>query len=346
MSDIALYRKYRPQQFKDVVGQEHIVSVLEGALSGGTTAHAYLFVGSRGTGKTSVARILARALGCESEDLTEIDAASNRGVDDVRALRDGVSTLPFRSPVKVYLIDEVHMLTREAFNALLKTLEEPPAHVVFILATTDFHKVPETIISRCEVHTFRRPSDETLSAVVKKIAKTEGLALTTEAAEFIALLGDGSFRDTLGVLQKVMSFSHDIQITPDEISQVTGAPTLEIVRGLTMSILDTKLDEALGLIRQAVRDNKDIKVLLKMLLRQIRLIMLLSYAPSLAAKMTEHVSVSEKTFLDTAKGHPKAPELPGVLRELLEAYELTTFAAVPELPLELSLIKLLANKNS
>ncbi len=183
-----------------------------------------------------------------------------------------------------------------------------------------------------------RPSRELL----RKSLKLKGLLLTLKRQ---SLLGDGSFRDTLGVLQKVMSFSKDAEITPDEISQVTGAPTLELVRELTTAILDTNLEGALSVIRQAVADNKDTKILLKMLLRQIRLVMLLSYAPSLAAKLTEHASSSEKAFLETAKTHPRAQELPGVLRELLEAYELTTFAAVPELPLELSLIKLLANKN-
>ncbi len=173
----ALYRKYRPQSFKEVLGQEAVISVLTAAVKSGKTAHAYLFTGSRGTGKTSVARILAAALGCQPADLVEIDAASNRGIGEIRELQEGVRTLPFMSPVKVYVIDEVHMLTKEAFNALLKTLEEPPAHAVFILATTELNKVPETILSRCEVHHFKAPSVEILDKALTQIAKSENLKL-------------------------------------------------------------------------------------------------------------------------------------------------------------------------
>jgi len=344
MSDLTLYRKYRPQKFKDVVGQEHIVSVLEGGLEQGKTAHAYLFVGSRGTGKTSVARILARELGCEDEDIVEMDGASNRGVDDARNLREGVSTLPFRSPVKVYIIDEVHMLTKEAFNTLLKTLEEPPAHVVFILATTDFHKVLPTIVSRCEVHTFRRPSDEVLSEVVKKIAKKEGYEIDKEGASFIALLGDGSFRDTLGHLQKVMSFSKDKNISTKEISTITGAPDLQTIRAILSAILAKNLADALAIVQELSENNRDLKIFVKLLLREIRLVMLLSFAPELGKKLLADVSKSESDFLTEAKNHTNARFLPAVLRDLLEAYELSTYSAVPELPLELALIKLLGNK--
>src|SRR3989344_6343971 len=145
-----LYRKYRPQKFADVIGQEHIVKVLEGAVALGNISHAYLFSGTRGTGKTSMARILSRAIGTSANDLVEMDAASNRGIDDIRDIRESVNTLPFESKYKVYIIDEVHMLTRDAWNAFLKTLEEPPAHVVFIMATTEIEKVPETVVSRCQ----------------------------------------------------------------------------------------------------------------------------------------------------------------------------------------------------
>src|SRR3989344_9526545 len=159
---LALYRKYRPREWGEVVGQEHIVEALKGALALGRVSHAYLFAGARGTGKTSVARILARALKTADIDLHEIDAASNRKIEDARELREAVLSLPFASPYKVYILDEVHMLTKEAFNALLKTLEEPPKHVVFILATTEIDKLPETIVSRCEIHSFRTPNQKTL----------------------------------------------------------------------------------------------------------------------------------------------------------------------------------------
>ena len=162
-----LYRKYRPQNFEEVLGQDHIVSVLKNAVKTGRVSHAYLFSGSRGTGKTSLARILAKEAGCSDVDLIEIDAASSRGIDEIRALREAVRFSPMQGQVKVYIIDEVHMLTKEAFNALLKTLEEPPAHAIFILATTELDKVPETIISRCQNFSFRKISEEVLKKALR-----------------------------------------------------------------------------------------------------------------------------------------------------------------------------------
>ena len=162
MSTMVMYRRYRPTTFKDVVGQDHVVEALERSIKNKTIGHAYLFAGGRGTGKTSVARIFASEIGCTEKDLYEMDAASNRGIDDVRAIRDAVSTMPFESPYKVYIIDEAHMLTKEAFNALLKTLEEPPPHAVFILATTEAEKIPETVVSRCQTFNFKKPTQKIL----------------------------------------------------------------------------------------------------------------------------------------------------------------------------------------
>src|SRR3989304_4219041 len=170
-----LYRKYRPQKFSDIIGQNHIVRVLEGAIKLGNISHAYLFSGPRGTGKTSVARILSREIGTSSNDLVEMDAASNRGIDDVREIRESVNTLPFESRYKVYIIDEVHMLTRDAWNAFLKTLEEPPRHVVFVLATTELEKVPETVISRCQTFSFKQPNQATLKDFALSVAEKEGV---------------------------------------------------------------------------------------------------------------------------------------------------------------------------
>ena len=183
MQHLALYRKYRPAKFSEIVGQEAVVTALKGALKDGKISHAYLFAGSRGTGKTSIARIFARELGTTDKDTYEIDAASNRGIDDIRALRDAVQTLPFDSKYKIYILDEVHMLSKDAFNALLKTLEEPPAHVIFILATTEMQKLPETVISRCQVFEFKRPSVEILRKVISTAAKSEKITLDESSAE-------------------------------------------------------------------------------------------------------------------------------------------------------------------
>ena len=236
MNELALYRKYRPGEFKEVLGQDHIVKVLEVSVKKASVSHAYLFVGSRGTGKTSVARIFAKEIGVSANDLYEIDAASNRGIDDIRELREGVRVLPFGSKYKVYLIDEVHMLSRDAWGALLKTLEEPPKHVIFILATTELHKVPETIISRCQVFTFKKPGGAILRKRILSIAQAEGYELESTAAELIAILGDGSFRDAEGILQKVLNFSKSKKIKLAEVEEITGAPQASLVDDYILAI--------------------------------------------------------------------------------------------------------------
>jgi DNA polymerase-3 subunit gamma/tau len=202
---IALYRKYRPQEFSDVVGQEHVVTLLQSTISQKKVSHAYLFCGGRGTGKTTVARIFARDIGCNPEDIIEIDAASNRGIDEIRELREAVRTAPFSSPYKVYIIDEAHMLTKEAANALLKTLEEPPSHVIFILATTDPDKLPATIVSRCQKLVFIQPDIETLSKRLLYVAEGEGKDMSEETARLVATHGKGSYRDALSVLEQVFA---------------------------------------------------------------------------------------------------------------------------------------------
>ena len=227
----ALYRKYRPQTFSDVVGQEHITETLKNELSSGKTVHAYLFTGTRGTGKTSCAKILARAVNClepidgdpclrceacrlveagENTDIVEIDAASNNGVDSIRELRDLISFTPANSKYRVFIIDEVHMLSIGAFNALLKTLEEPPAHVIFILATTEVHKLPSTILSRCQRFDFRRIDTIKICERIQFIAKNEGLTVTDGAATLIASVADGGMRDALSVLDLCASASKNI----------------------------------------------------------------------------------------------------------------------------------------
>lgn len=205
----ALYRKYRPGQWSEVIGQDHIVQSLQAEVakvSGGARPHhAYLFAGTRGTGKTTIARIFAAEIGTAPEDIYEIDAASNTSVEDIRVLTEGVHALPLMSAYKVYILDEVHMLSKSAFNAFLKTLEEPPKHVIFILATTELHKIPETIISRCQVFHFNTPAHDTLSRVIAHVAKKEGIALSPQAAQLVATVARGSFRDALSALQGVVA---------------------------------------------------------------------------------------------------------------------------------------------
>lgn len=267
MSDFALYRKHRPSTFAEVIGQEHITSSLTHALDKGIISHAYLFTGPRGTGKTTVARLLARAINCEGKtpkpcnkceiceatinsnlDIIEIDAASNRGIDDARELRDKVNLVPTRAKYKVYIIDEVHMLTKEAFNALLKTLEEPPAHAVFIMATTEAHKIPATIISRTQRFSFHSIADDNLEKQLIAIAEKEKLELEPAAAHTLAVASQGGFRDAISMLDQARGGGH--KISNDRVLSILGWSELgkldqlidNVLKGDSSSVLKT-LDE-------------------------------------------------------------------------------------------------------
>lgn len=341
MSEV-LYRKYRPQTFADVVGQDQVVKTLSAQIALGTIGHAYLFAGSRGTGKTSIARILARELGTSAHDLYEIDAASNTSVDDIRELNESVHTLPFDSKYKIYILDEVHMLSKSASNALLKTLEEPPAHVIFILATTETHKILETILSRCQVYTFKTPNQEVLKTAVKHVAKKEGYTLTDSSADLIALLGDGSFRDSYGVLQKVLSSSKDKKITEDEVLLVTGAPQTALVNELVEGIVYKKLPEALGAVKKITDHNVDMLVLLKLLLAKIRAILLVRFGNSEFVK--DSLSEEDVVWAEKLAKDKEVEVTSTTVVALLDAYTATSKAYISSLPLELALIHLIEEK--
>ena len=341
----ALYRKYRPGSFQDVLGQDHIVSALKGALLQDQLAHAYLFAGPRGTGKTSIARILAREAGSSDNDTHEIDAASNTGVENIRDLREEVRNLPFESKIKTYIIDEVHMLSRGAFNALLKTLEEPPAHVVFILATTELHKVPETIISRCQTFVFRKPSQEVLHKMITRVAKEEGVGIDKEATQMIALLGDGSFRDTHGMIQRAMSIGGG-EITGEKLSTVLGAPRAVLLHKFLHAIVAKDASAALGAIQEARREHMDMKVFVTLALRLVRLALLSRLAPKDAEAMLQESAQEEQKFVAELGAKAEPTVLAGILREFLSAYSQIDTAAFPELPLELALVKIVGHTGS
>lgn len=341
MPEFVLYRKYRPKSFKEVLGQEHIIKTLGGAIAHDRLSHAYLFAGPRGTGKTSIARILAGELGTSASDLYELDAASNGGVDEIREICDGARTLPFASKKKVYIIDEVHMLSKGAFNALLKTLEEPPAHVVFILATTELNKIPDTVISRCQLFYFKKPSHNILREMVGRVAKKEGFQIDDGAADLIALLGDGSFRDTHGILQKIISASSGQNVTLQEVEDITGAPRISAVQGMIKNILDKNISASMALLRKVSKDNMDNRMFIKMIIHNLRLILLLKFAPEIKADILGELSENEAKFLVESGNHKNVVAMPGVLRELLTAYEETRWSYIGELPLELALIKIL-----
>ncbi|HWB34111.1 MAG TPA: DNA polymerase III subunit gamma/tau [Candidatus Paceibacterota bacterium] len=337
---MALYRAYRPADFKDVRGQEEVVSVLEAAVKKGEIAHAYLFAGGRGTGKTSMARILARAVGTVDEDIYEMDAASNRGIDEIRELREGVSTLPFSSRYKFYIIDEAHALTKDAWGAFLKTLEEPPAHAVFVLATTELERVPETIRSRCQVFQFKKPSHEILKKLVLDVAKKEGVSLAPAGAELIALMGDGSFRDTLGVLQKALTVSEGEKLGEEEIARVVGAPAAGMVNDFLVGAAQNKTEAALAAFHAAIAGGAEARVFIMLALAKARGVLLLRYAPKLKAELIDQFGEDDLALMERLAG-AEGKEINSLfLSELITALIETPRAPIPELPLELALYRL------
>ncbi len=342
MSEVTLYRKYRPQAFIDVIGQESVVKALEGAIKGDSVAHAYLFSGSRGTGKTSIARIFAREIGASNNDTFEIDAASNRGVDDIRALRDAVHTLPFDSKYKVYIIDEVHMLTKEAFNALLKTLEEPPKHVIFILATTEEEKLPETIVSRCQSFRFKKPSHAALQKHVEDVAKKENFKLEPASSDLIALLGDGSFRDALGTLQKVITSSADKKITPEEVEQVLGAPSARTVNDFISAITERNFAKGASALAKA-SEVGDMKIFLDLVVRKVRFVLLLRFAPAMKDEVKGNCSEEDFAFLEKLAKEAIKTLASKELMSLLTAYADLRTSSIPTLPLELALLRVIGH---
>ena len=270
----ALYRKYRPQTFADIVGQNHIVSVLKNAIDKDQISHAYLFYGSRGTGKTSIAKIFANEVNGNKEyqkenvDIIEIDAASNNGVDEVRDIKEAIKFLPTEGKYKVYIIDEVHMLTTAAFNALLKTLEEPPAHVIFILATTEIHKIPATILSRCQRFEFKNLSQEQLIDRLRYIVKEENLVIEDEAIEKIATLAKGGLRDAISILDQVSNYSEEI--TLDHILEVTSSISEDDILEFYRSLLQGDVTKSLLTYNNFVSQAKDTKLLLNDLINVTR----------------------------------------------------------------------------
>ncbi len=289
----AFYRKYRPSTFTDVVGQEHITKTLENAVKTGKTSHAYLFTGSRGTGKTSCAKILAKAVNCinshdgnpcnECEickgidsgailDIIEIDAASNNGVDNIRDLREEANFTPANAKYRVYIIDEVHMLSIGAFNALLKTLEEPPAHVIFILATTEVHKLPSTILSRCQRFDFKRIPPEAIAGRLKEVAVKENLDLSDDGAMLIARIADGAMRDALSLLDRCSS--HNGLIDSAAVANSAGLAGREYIFELCDCVLEKNAAKALEIVNKLYNDSCDMERLITELTSHFRNLMI------------------------------------------------------------------------
>jgi DNA polymerase-3 subunit gamma/tau len=356
MSYIVLARKWRPQNFDDLIGQETVVKTLKNALASGKIVHAYLFSGPRGVGKTSAARILAKALNClegtgaepcgkckhcqaitegSSVDVFEIDGASNTGVENVRELRESVKYAPSSGRYKIYIIDEVHMLSVPAFNALLKTLEEPPAHVIFIFATTEPKKIPPTIQSRCQHHSFRRISKERLKAHLLKIVNAEKINIEEAGLEMIARAADGSIRDALTLLDQASSFSDDI--TAQDLQTLLGLPEVEIMSNLAEMILAGDIAETLSLIKELTERGSDLRSISRELVEHFRNLAVVKITPD-----ADNILDYSKDDIERFKRQVSAvsiEELTLLLTELLKLESEVRVAANPRYTLELGLLR-------
>ena len=368
MSNLVLYRKYRPQLFAEIIGQEHIVQTITNTISSGMISHAYLFSGPRGSGKTSLARLFAKAINCqnrkekESEpcnkclscleikqgnsiDLIEIDAASNRGIDEIRELREGIKFAPIKSKYKVFIIDECHQLTKEAVNALLKTLEEPPAHAIFILATTEIHKMITTIISRCQRFDFRKL---TIPEIVKRlefILKKEGVKIEKPALELIALNSEGAIRDAESLLDQILSFSGtsiNNEIKVETIKDLLGIVEIRTIEQFCDFLFNKKSSEAISFLNEINEKGFDLQEFTKALIRYLRQGLILK----LTGTEEQNLSIfgltkEELQKLEKQVTPLKTEELCKILNLFLEAESKIKYSSIPQLPLELAIVEII-----
>ncbi len=323
-----LYRKYRPSNFEEILGQKEIIDVLKKSIENKNISHAYLFSGDRGTGKTSTARIFAKEIGTSADDIYEMDGASNRGINEIREIRDSVDIMPLSSKYKVYIIDEVHMLTKDAFNALLKTLEEPPKHVIFILATTEKEKILPTIISRCQIFDFQNPSNEILGELVAKVVGKEGKIIDREASLEIAKRGKGSFRDTLSVLQKVISsISGELKI--DEVKKVFGDNFGDLENNFLEALVNKDKEKTFEIYLKLKNNNFHLNSFLENILDKIRNSLLIKNSKTFKSKFKS----SDKKFLEEIKLNS------GHLKKMLEIDEKILLSSQREISFELFLVE-------
>lgn len=351
----ALYRKWRPQKFADIVGQDHVKQTIINAIVSDRIAHAYLFAGPRGTGKTSLARLLAKAINCTDNqkgepcgkcrnclaftqgsfiDLIEIDAASHTGVDDVRDLIEKVNLVPSLGKYKVYIIDEVHMLSKPAFNALLKTLEEPPAHVVFVLATTEVHKLLPTVISRCQYFDFHYLSREQVVAQLKKITEQEKIRISEDALQLIAENSEGSLRDALSILDQAVGLGA-IKIEREALAKLLGVVDSSVIQKLTQAVIDSDAVTAIDLINDVYNKGYDLNQLAKQWMNYLRELLMLK----LGNESLVDRSADDKKLMAGQLSHIGINQLVNWLQRLVESVNNYKLAHLPQLALEMAVLR-------
>ncbi len=354
-----LYRKYRPKNFSQVIGQKHIVQTLVNSIKNERLAQAYLFTGPRGTGKTSIARIFAKTINCtdlkdsitcekciacklidegKSFDIIEIDAASNTGVDNIRELRETVKLPTTALKYKVYIIDEVHMLSMGAFNALLKTLEEPPAHVIFILATTEIHKVPETIISRCQRFDFARLPIENIIEKLTLIAKNEKVKIDKDALEMIAIASEGGMRDAESLLGQIISLE-DKNITLKEVQEILGTTDRKFSHEIMEEIIAKNTTAAIEKINSILLEGYDLDVFNKSLINYLRQLMLLKVSPALKSHFAYEMTKEQAEEMLKQSEKIELSKIIFIINLFLEVQSKISSSILPQLPLEIAIIK-------
>jgi len=361
----ALSRKYRPKNFKDFLGQETNVLIIQNAAKNNSLGQAYLFYGPRGTGKTTAARLIAKLLNCEkrsrdpkfrslgepcgecrscreidlnsSLDVIEIDAASNRGIDEIRNLKEAIKTSPAGGDFKVYIIDEAHMLTPPAFNALLKTLEEPPAHAVFILATTEYEKIPATITSRTQRFLFKRLSKVEILKKLETIAASEKISISPEALELIAAAAEGSVRDAESLLDQIKSAEKNVDLEVAE--RLTGRIGFQRVEELADLILQAKTKEALDHLAKTYEEGHNLVQMVKDLIHYLRKVLSLGVAPELEEYMKRELTKEELVRLKNRTRLAPPQRQLGIIRALIRAYSEMRYSPFQTVPLEMAIIE-------
>ena len=368
MANLALYRKYRPKTFSEIIGQKHIIKILTNAIASDMISHAYLFSGPRGTGKTTIGRLFAKAINCQNRkqgkfepcnkcescleinkgnaiDLIEIDAASNRGIDDIRELKETIRFVPSKSKYKVFIIDECHQLTKEASNALLKILEEPPAHAIFILATTEIQKMISTIVSRCQSFSFYKLEVQEIVERLKIILEKEKIKYEEPALFLIAAEATGSIRDAESLLDKIISFSGPKEtIKKEAIIKILGNVENEVIIKFIKYLLEKDVKNAISFLNKSIDKGVDVQQFIKVLNNYLREILLLKIDPKFQDSLTLVLSKEERDKMNKFAEKFSSEKIHECLQEFIEAESKIRYSSIPQLPIELAIVELCQNK--